>query len=222
MNYLMPKFFIVCLIVGSLQKETAGVADTVCIKTHTGGCRNHKQIHISTVPNVDSVAICLNECRMNEFCAGFSVSIKKKLCILYDGECENDGNQNWDYYRAESCMGDFEIDAPGDSGDNGLDYEDIYRGDIADNDNCDECGTNAECGFVDMFGYGTFMKCECLPGHYGDPYTECWAPKGCRLIGILGNDECYLYGPILRDSEFVRMVCEELGGENCRGDAKRI
>ena len=94
-------------VVLNLQKAFLNVL--VCIKTHTGGCRNHKQIHISTVPNVDSVAICLNECRMNEFCTGFSVSIKKKVCILYSGECEKDGNQNWDYYRTESCMGDLEI-----------------------------------------------------------------------------------------------------------------
>jgi len=215
MNYLMPRFFIVCLIVGSLQQETAGEADTVCIKTHTGGCRNHKQIHISTVPNVDSVAICLNECRMNEFCTGFSLSIKKKVCILYSGECEKDGNQNWDYYRAESCMGDSEIDAPGDSGDNGNQANEWT------DDNCAQCGTNTECGLVDMFDAKldilmTFTKCQCLPGHLGDPYTECRAYKGCRFSGFSGK--CYHYGPNLRGSEYVWMSCERLGGENCIED----
>jgi len=205
MNYLMPKFFIVCLIVGSLQKESAGVADTVCIKTHTGGCRNHKQIHISTVRNVDSVASCLNECasmntlneldmilsrRLKRNCKGFSVSKKKKVCILYSGECQKDGNQNWDYYLKESCMGaDLEID----------------------DNKCgtNECGINAECNSNPGMD---IMECHCLPGHFGDPNTGCWATEGCNLSGT----ECYLYGPNLRESEFVWNVCEALGGQNCR------
>jgi len=41
--------------------------------------------------------------------AGFSVSPPKKVCILYSGYCEKDGNPNWEFYLEESCKGDLEI-----------------------------------------------------------------------------------------------------------------
>jgi len=34
---------------------------------------------------------------------------QKKVCILYSGYCEKDGNPNWEFYLEESCKGDLEI-----------------------------------------------------------------------------------------------------------------
>jgi len=79
-----------------------------CMKTHTGGCSNHRKINISGKRKVDSVSRCLEECTQVEECEGFSFGKANtpvdRFCVLWSGECQKDRNQRWEYYSTRDCI----------------------------------------------------------------------------------------------------------------------
>ena len=84
-----------------------------CIKTHSGGCENEKDLTLKTFQNQNfDVNTCLAECKKNKRCKGFGLgkSVVEGDCKLY--RLDNQGNEcvkrsapNWDYYSLKSCDG---------------------------------------------------------------------------------------------------------------------